>query len=142
MKYTPCRPLAEFLGSQLADKIDPDIDMITWLPTANARIRQRGFDHSQRIAKGVARSRQTIQIKLLVRDGDSRQVGSSRNVRLKQLGRSYRVVRQDVIQSARHILLVDDVVSTGGSLEAVALALKHAGARRVSAAVIARNFRG
>jgi predicted amidophosphoribosyltransferase len=38
----------------------------------------------------------------------------------------------------RHVVLVDDVITTGATLEAAAAALKAAGARRVSALVFAR----
>jgi predicted amidophosphoribosyltransferase len=50
---------------------------------------------------------------------------------------AFRVVRSDVIQG-QHIVLVDDVLTTGATLESAAATLKHAGAKRVDALVFAQ----
>jgi predicted amidophosphoribosyltransferase len=48
------------------------------------------------------------------------------------------IVGNEKMVSGRHILLVDDVVTTGATLESAAAVLKAAGAKRVEAIVFAR----
>jgi predicted amidophosphoribosyltransferase len=50
---------------------------------------------------------------------------------------AYKVVRPELVRGAR-IILVDDVVTTGATLEVAAAALKSASAKRVEAAVFAQ----
>ena len=66
-----------------------------------------------------------------------RQVGANRRERLRQLHSAFRVVRPDVVRG-RHIVLVDDVLTTGATLETAARVLLNAGAARVSAVVLAQ----
>lgn len=75
---------------------------------------------------------------LLSRLGQTRQVGSKREQRLTQLSDAFRALRPDVIRNAQ-ILLVDDVVTTGGTLEAAANVLRQAGASRIDAVVFAQK---
>jgi predicted amidophosphoribosyltransferase len=74
---------------------------------------------------------------LLVRHGQTRQVGSHRNTRLVQLKDSYTVKNRIQIVGA-HVILVDDVMTTGATIETAARVLKKAGAREVDACIFAR----
>jgi predicted amidophosphoribosyltransferase len=68
----------------------------------------------------------------------SRQLGASREQRRSQLKNALRLNNHDLIKG-RHILIVDDVVTTGATIEACAKMLKKAGAAQVDAAVFART---
>ncbi len=107
------------------------------IPTATSRRRLRGYDQSVLIASGISKHLHLPMKQLLVRIGQSRQVGSSKADRLKQLEHAYKVIRKDKVQGS-HIILVDDVMTTGGTLESAARTLKKAGASRVDAVVFAR----
>jgi predicted amidophosphoribosyltransferase len=76
---------------------------------------------------------------LLARRGQSRQVGARRMQRTTQLVDAFHPIRPSLIQGA-HILLVDDIVTTGASLEAAARVLKQAGAKRIDAVVFAQKI--
>jgi predicted amidophosphoribosyltransferase len=71
----------------------------------------------------------------LRRSGQTHQVGASRDRRLEQLQAAFRV--KD-LRPADTIILVDDVLTTGATLEAAAITLKQAGACTVEAAVFAQ----
>jgi predicted amidophosphoribosyltransferase len=75
----------------------------------------------------------------LVRRGPAvAQAASAREARLRNVSHVFRVARPGVI-AGRAVLLVDDVVTTGATVEACAAALVDAGARHVDVLSVART---
>jgi Predicted amidophosphoribosyltransferases len=109
---------------------------ITHVPTANSRVRERGYDQAALIAKELSRRSGRLYAPLLARMGNQRQLGQNRSVRTKQMRGGFRILNPALLRD-RHILLVDDVLTTGATCEAAARALCQAGAKRVSAIVFA-----
>jgi len=107
------------------------------IPTATSRRRRRGYDQAYLLAKAVARQYHLSYGTYLRRSGQQHQVGASRQQRITQLQTAYRCIAPQRIAGA-HVLLVDDVLTTGATLEATAKVLKQAGAKRVSALVFAQ----
>jgi ComF family protein len=112
--------------------------VIVHVPTATVRRRQRGFDHAELLAHQLARSLYLPRVTLLARLGQSRQVGAKRQQRQQQLSESFYPQKPYLIKGA-HILLVDDITTTGATLEAAAKVLKQAGAKRIDAVVFAQK---
>ena len=73
---------------------------------------------------------------LLARTGGQRQLGQHRDVRVKQMEGAFRILNPDAVRG-KHVLLVDDVLTTGATCEAAARALRQAGAKQVGATVFA-----
>ena len=113
--------------------------LVVPLPTATSRVRQRGFDHSSLLAKTLARRLGLEYCRGLGRLGQARQVGASRQIRLSQQTNDY-FVRQPHRLKGRSILLIDDVITTGGSLIAATQSLRAAGAAHVDALVFAKRL--
>jgi ComF family protein len=107
-------------------------------PTATVRARQRGYDQACLIAKTLARllPEQYVYVPALARLGTKRQLGNTREQRIVQLQDAFRVRRP--LTAGVAVLLVDDVITTGATLQAAAGALKQAGAGRVEALVFAQ----
>jgi len=124
----------------------PEEDVVVCpLPTAPARIRQRGFDHSKLLAKGyinqISKRPETTGWKLqylLGRKTNVRQLGSSRKKRIEQIDQEF-FVKRNVDVNGKTIILLDDVMTTGASLAAAAKTLKKAGSKRVYATVFAQK---
>jgi len=112
--------------------------IIVHVPTATSRVRLRGYDHAQLLARALTDRRKLTHLSLLTRQGQERQVGASRKQRLTQLDRAFIPIKPHLITGAT-ILLVDDLVTTGATLEAAARCLRQAGAKTVSAVVFAQK---
>ncbi|MET0779671.1 MAG: phosphoribosyltransferase family protein [Candidatus Saccharimonadales bacterium] len=110
--------------------------LVTHTPTAPDRVRQRGYDQSRLIAQQLASCIGARYIPLLARTTAVRQVGATRQQRKQQMRMAFRPLRSQSF-SQRHVLLVDDVLTTGATIEAAAAVLLSAGAAHVSAAVFA-----
>lgn len=111
--------------------------VIVPVPTATRRVRQRGYDQAVLIARAAASRSDLPYASLLLRLGQRRQVGGSRSQRLEQIKDAFRA--RDVMRvHGAHIILIDDVLTTGATLEAAAATLKAAGAKKVEAIVFAQ----
>lgn len=141
MKYERCRAAARECGALLAKIIGylPPGTLITHLPTASQRVRQRGFDQAALIAESVASSLGCTYTPLLSRTTQVDQIGKNRIERQKQMRESFACYETDKV-TGKTILLIDDVITTGASIEAAASVLRKAGAVHVDAAVIARHY--
>lgn len=137
-KFQRARAAAQTIAQAIADTLPylPTGTVISYVPTATKRMRVRGYDHAELVAREVAQLKQLPFRRLTTRLTQSRQVGATRAVRLKQLEGAFAIV-DDV---PREVLIIDDVVTTGATLEAVATLLRQHGARHVSAAVFAQKL--
>jgi ComF family protein len=113
--------------------------LIVPVPTATSRVRERGFDHAALLASSIAKELALPCSIALGRLGQARQVGTNRSARLKQAESSYFVRKKNLIPG-RNILLVDDVVTTGATINATSRILRQAGAVHVDALIFAKRL--
>lgn len=138
-KFERVKDAASPLASLLCDTLPvlPDTAIIVPLPTIQTHIRQRGYDHTLRIAELLAKDRKLECRKLLQRNDSYVQRGRNKKDRLEQARKAYRCVNQ--LDPSAIYILVDDVVTTNASVRFAADELKRAGATNVWAAVLARQ---
>lgn len=114
----------------------PSSLVVTYIPTANKRVRQRGYDQARWLALELAKQKGWSVRSLLIRSGHGRQVGSSRLARQQQARQSY-AVRPGAEVGGLPVLLIDDIMTTGSTLQAAAEVLMANGAASVCAVVVA-----
>lgn len=138
LKFSRAKAMADSLAGCLNRYLPelPGDTLVSHAPTAYSRIRMRGYDQSQLIAKAFAKKRRLSCVNALRRTTATRQVGSTRLERFGQLQNAF-AVRSPSRLSGKHILLIDDVLTTGATLESAARVLLAAGVKTVDAAVVA-----
>lgn len=134
------RSLAQLLRS--LPGVEPaleDADLLLPIPLAPQRLRQRGFNQALLLARALAPRK--VQPQALLRlHATPAQSGLARAQRLRNLQGAFATEPLLAPQLVgRRLLLIDDVMTTGATLQAAAAVLHQAGAARVSALVLART---
>lgn len=135
------RRLARLLGELILEAVEPWTgwpSAVVPVPATHRAVRERGFDHIEQIARIVADG---LGIELLrALDAplarDLRRLG--REARREEVADAFALASGSAVPS--RVLLVDDVLTTGSTLDAAARALLQAGAEEVRVAAIARAW--
>ncbi|PIZ30808.1 MAG: hypothetical protein COY40_03635 [Alphaproteobacteria bacterium CG_4_10_14_0_8_um_filter_53_9] len=139
LKFSGGVRFAPLLAGWMADAVGvvPANALIVPVPSHASRLRWRGFSHTAVLARTLAR-RLGCEVSLggLTRltktDG---QVHKTRKQRLALRGVDFAADAR--VFEGRHVMLLDDIVTTGGTVRACAIALKRAGAVRVDVVSVA-----
>ncbi|WP_144144384.1 ComF family protein [Paraburkholderia sp. BCC1884] len=116
-------------------------DVIAPVPLAGQRLVERGYNQAWEIAKPLARAlnlpgHATLVQRVIHTAPQSRLDLDARRL---NVGRAFKVAAQAQGIRGMHVGIVDDVMTTGATLEALARTLKAAGARRVTNFVALRT---
>ena len=144
LKYKHHPEIGETVGRMLAKEVQPSgffdgIDGIVPVPLAKKRLRQRGYNQSLELARGVSQiSGLPIFDKVVSRTAfGGSQTSKGRWERNENVEDVFRLTDEMAVRG-RHLLLVDDVVTTGATIIACAKALLNAGDVKVS--ILALGF--
>ena len=132
-------PLAQALAFAILERGLAVPDQIVAVPLSKRRQRERGFNHAHEIARCLATYVDIPLCHNLRRARDAPpQAGLSKRERVANVRGAFDA---GASVAGRAIAIVDDVMTTGATIEAAARALKKAGAIRVDAWVVARTVR-
>jgi ComF family protein len=151
LKYEQLRPAANVLGAKLAHSLsrtDFAADqraLVIPVPLHPSKRRQRGFNQSELIArsalKQVPSSRFELHTGNLRRTrATTSQTGLTSHQRRENVRGAFVVTAPAKVKD-RNIVIVDDVYTTGTTLNECARVLRAAGARRIAVATVARVYR-
>ena len=140
LKFRGELALAPLLGGLLAARLPRGtrVDYILPVPLARERLRERGFNQAIEIARPLALATGCkLAPHLAERSRDTApQLGLPLEERARNVRGAFRCTH---VPERAEIALVDDVMTTGATLEELAAALKRAGAARVVNWVVART---
>jgi ComF family protein len=142
LKYKGLKELGQELGSlfgsDLAGSPFSGCELVIPVPLHPDKEKKRGYNQSEWIARGIAGALQLpLPSEALARASNTQtQTRKSRFERWQNVEGIFEVPDPELIRE-KHILLIDDVVTTGSTLEAAAHALIKSGAAGVSIATLA-----
>jgi ComF family protein len=139
LKFRGALPVARLMAAQLAAGLPPAlraVDAVVPVPPHRGRRRRRGFDPAGVLARELAERLELVLLPCLRRGGGRRQVGATERARRDPA----RLAVRTAAAPPQRVLLVDDVHTTGATLDACARALAAGGSRWIVAATYARTL--
>lgn len=144
LKYNDHPEIGEVLGRMIAKELEPSgffdgIDGIVPVPLAKKRQRQRGYNQSMELARGVSEITCLPILNKVVRRStyEGSQTNKGRWERNENVEHVFELVNATTIRG-KHLLIIDDVVTTGATVIACAKELAKAGDMKIS--VLALGF--
>lgn len=141
-KYSGFLAVAELMGALLSFRLGNTAkpDAIIPMPLHPSRLKERGFNQATEIARIVAKQFDIpLESRVCTRARPTKpQTGLSLQERTRNMRGVFACSKS---LAGKHIVLLDDVMTTGASLNALARTVKDAGAAKVDCWVVARTLR-
>lgn len=142
-KFDSCtgyaKAYAPLVAKCIRETMQDKFDVLSWIPVSRKRLRERGYDQAELLAKAVAKELDLKAEPVLkkIRNTDPQSGTGSAEKRRANIAGAYRVIKPEKAQG-RRILLIDDIVTTGSTVRECAKTLGLAGADAVFCAAVAR----
>ena len=143
LKYKGHQEIGTFLGAWLGDELKniddyKDIDLVIPVPLHKRKLRKRGYNQVILFSEEIANSMNIENLaSVLVKVSDTAsQVNKSRLARWNSNNETFAIQNLNLIDN-KHVLLVDDIITTGATIEACANQLLKAKNVKISVATIA-----
>lgn len=136
--------LGQVYGHDLREyHVDQKVDVIIPVPLHISRKRKRGYNQSAEFGKGLSKSldkpcREDVLVRITQTETQTKKTKLKRWQNVKEV---FHVAKPDELYQ-QNVLLVDDVITTGATIEACAKMLLEAGCKSVSIASIAYTDEG
>jgi ComF family protein len=143
LKYNGRHEIGVYLGKLYGSELKQaenykDIEAVIPVPLHPKKLRKRGYNQSEKIAEGLAQAMGVqLENKAIIRTHASEtQTRKARFSRWENVKEIFSVTEPEKI-AGKHVLLVDDVITTGATIEACAMHLLEVEGTRVSVASLA-----
>ncbi|MCL2201055.1 MAG: ComF family protein [Oscillospiraceae bacterium] len=131
---------AKFMADCIKECPELKYDMISWVPLSSKRSRSRGYDQAMLLALATALYLDDVAVETLVKPHDVQPQSEliDKQQRSANIDGAYKALDPELI-SGKTILLIDDIITTGSTLDECAKILRENGAARVVCAALARG---
>ena len=143
IKYQNQKGLAEFLGKQYAndlikDNVFSDVDVIIPIPLHKNKLKLRGFNQSEWFAKGLATNLNIkLDLEVMVRKVETNtQTKKRKYERWENVEGIFELTDYEHLKN-KHVLIIDDVITTGATIEAAWACIQNIEGIKISIAAIA-----
>jgi ComF family protein len=141
LKYDGLSAVAPLMAQGMTERLQawaPEVDAVVPVPVAGVRKRRRGYNQAELLAREISRATgvRVVGAAISRRPGPSQIEQPDEDARRKNAREAFAPGRTSVSGA---VLLVDDVMTTGATLDACARVLKSAGAERVYGLTFARE---
>jgi ComF family protein len=139
-RWTLAAPLGDLLGEVVTGRLPAGVpDLLLPVPLHPRRERERGFNQASLLARRVGRSlgcpvREDVLARVVATHSQTELDAAARRANVRNAFE----VRRPAYIVGRHVILVDDVLTTGATLSECARRLRDAGATAVGALTVAR----
>jgi len=142
LKYNGCKKVGSYLGYLFGLTLREyedfnSVDVIIPIPLHKKKLKKRGYNQSYYIAKGIAEamSKQVNATSLIRIIDTATQTKKSRYDRWENVSNIFQITDHEELKD-KHILLVDDIVTTGSTIESAAQQLLSISGTKVSIACL------
>mgnify|MGYP001203895564 FL=1 len=147
LKYNGKREIGEYIGRRMGEMLldaprFANLDALVPLPLHPSRERKRGYNQSAVLCQGIAAvtGLPVLQRAIIRKSATDTQTRKSRMERWANISGRFEVTQPGLVRG-KHVLLVDDVITTGATLESCGQALLDAGADGLSIYTMAYSSR-
>ncbi len=145
--------IVDFTAAELASVIRTQIPLvcedgtkrentvITWIPRRRSSVNQRGFDHMERVAKALSRKLDIPYANMLKRRFNSAEQKSLTHKQRRQNAERGMYINEAVNIKGKTVLLIDDIITSGASIDRATKLLKEKGAWHVFAVAVSATER-
>lgn len=132
-----CETYSEFMNRAVSES-GISYDFITWVPLSRKRLRKRGYDQAFLLAECLSKITGKPCVRTLNKTVNNKPQSSTGNAKERRANAAdvYSAADASCV-AGKTVLLVDDIVTTGSTLEECARILHEAGCDRVYAATVA-----
>lgn len=144
LKYGGAKEVADDLGGWVASAVRlyaaqvPEDALLVPIPLHAKRLRERGFNQAELIARAIGKRLNISVDTSILKRATHRKPQTEIKKREERVSNAAGIYKVAGAVPAKTLILVDDVSTTGATLEEAATALKRAGAKQVWAFVVAR----
>ena len=141
MKYQNVRAVATYCGHLIYQHLFlPEVDVMTFVPIHRWRQVERGFNQAEEIARELSRRTSVLTVKLLTKHRHTPPQASlfQREKRLQNLNNVFQYI--GAVPPPAKVLLIDDVMTTGTTMNECARVLKAAGVKTVIGLAVAHGY--
>nr|WP_298893074.1 phosphoribosyltransferase family protein [uncultured Psychroserpens sp.] len=123
LKYRGQEQIGEFLGEWLGELLKPmssyqDIDVVIPVPLHKAKLKSRGYNQVDKFAKAIAKSLHAeYNTTMLVKTTNTKTQVFKDRLKRQSSAHSNFEIQNGITLKDKHILLVDDIITTGATIE-------------------------